>query len=307
MNIFRNFEEASGIKNPVITTGSFDGVHIGHKMILKRLNNLAKQYDGESVLITFHPHPRRVLYPDIFGKSLKLINTQEEKIELLRKAGIDNVIIIEFTPDFAKTTSEQFVRDYLCEMLRVRVVVVGFNHHFGFNKEGDYKQLWSLRNKFNFEAEEIPTQEVQNEIVSSTKIRQAISEGYIQRANAYLDHYYIIMGKPEKYIGTVAFESIPFVRIPLSEDIKLLPASGIYAVTAAGEAFCSKGMVLINNESLSDVKILVHLFDYDKTVPGKKLIIFFHKMINNSIDFSSRESLNRILKSSIQEIKELIF
>jgi riboflavin kinase/FMN adenylyltransferase len=306
MKIFRNFEEASCIKNPVITTGSFDGVHIGHKTILRRLNKLAKQYNGESVLITFHPHPRKVLYPDTLGKTLKLINTQEEKTELLRKAGIDN-IIIEFTKEFAKTTSEQFIRDYLHGILSARVVVVGFNHHFGFNKEGNYKQLWDLRNKYNFEAEEIPMQEVQNETVSSSKIRQAISEGYIQRANAYLDHYYIVIGKPEEYYNPGTVIETQFVRIPITEETKLLPASGIYAVTAAGETFYSKGMVLINNEAANNDKILLHLFDYDKTVPGKNLILFFHKMINNSVDIYDHKSLNWTLNLSIQEIKELIF
>ena len=115
------------------------------------------------------------------------------------KPGLDNVIIVEFTKEFSKTTSEQFVRDYLYGKLKAKVVVVGFNHHFGFNKEGDYKQLWAMREKYNFEAEEIPEQEVQHETVSSTRIRQAISEGYIQRANAYLDHYYIDNGKTAEY------------------------------------------------------------------------------------------------------------
>ena len=160
MKIFRNFEEAKNIRNPVVTTGSFDGVHIGHKTILNRLKMLAEKYDGESVLITFDPHPRKVLYPDTAGKDLKLINSQEEKLELLEKAGLNNVIIIEFTREFSKVTSKQFVRDFLHGMLHAKVVVAGFNHHFGFNKEGDYKQLWDWQEKYNFEAEEIPEQEV---------------------------------------------------------------------------------------------------------------------------------------------------
>ena len=199
MKIFRSFEEAKNIRNPVVTTGSFDGVHIGHKTILNRLNILAEKYDGESVLITFDPHPRKVLYPETAGKDLKLINSQEEKLKLLEKAGLNNIIIIEFTREFSRITSEEFVRDILHGILNARVVVVGFNHHFGFNKEGDYRQLWGWQEKYNFEAEEIPEQEVQHETVSSTKIRKAISEGYIQRANAYLDHYYMIMGTAEKY------------------------------------------------------------------------------------------------------------
>ena len=158
MKVFRNFDEASGLRNPVVTTGSFDGVHIGHKTIINRLKMLAEKHNGESVLITFHPHPRKVLYPDTAGKDLKLINSQEEKLLLLEKAGVDNVIIVEFTREFSKITSEEFVRDLLKGKLGAKVVVVGFNHHFGFNKEGDYRQLWEMQEKYAFEAEEIPEQ-----------------------------------------------------------------------------------------------------------------------------------------------------
>ena len=159
MKIFRGFEETVGIKNPVVTTGSFDGVHIGHKTIINRLKMLAAKHDGESVLITFDPHPRKVLYPETAGRDLRLIYSQEEKLIKLREAGVDNVVIVNFTLDFSRITSEEFVRDFICERLRAKVVVVGFNHHFGFNREGDYRQLWDWREKYGFEAEEIPEQE----------------------------------------------------------------------------------------------------------------------------------------------------
>ena len=161
MKIFWNFEDAKTIRNPVVTTGSFDGVHLGHKTILNRLKTLAEKNGGESVLITFHPHPRKVLYPDTAGKNLKLINSQEEKLELLRKAGLDNVIIIEFTKDFAKITSEQFVKDYLSDILKVKVVVVGFNHHFGFNKAGDYHQLWEMGTKYSTFINKLKTNKIE--------------------------------------------------------------------------------------------------------------------------------------------------
>src|SRR5664279_1984736 len=235
MKIFKGFGEAKNIINPVVTTGSFDGVHIGHKTILNRLNMLAEKHNGESVLITFDPHPRKVLYPETAGKDLKLINSQEEKLDLLEKTGLDNVIIVEFTREFSKITSEQFVRDILHGVLQAKVVVVGFNHHFGFNKEGDYKQLWAWREKYQFEAEEIPEQEVYNETVSSTKIREAISHGYIQRANAYLDHYYIIKGKPENYRIEKGLDLPALLKIPLTEECKILPLPGIYAVTVSSE------------------------------------------------------------------------
>jgi riboflavin kinase/FMN adenylyltransferase len=307
MKIFRSFEEASGIRNPVVTTGSFDGVHIGHKTILKRLKMLSEKYDGESVLITFDPHPRKVLYPETAGKNLKLINSQEEKIELLGEAGLDNIIIIEFTRNFAKTTSEQFVRDYLHEILHAKVVVAGFNHHFGFNQEGDYKQLWAMREKYGFEAEEIPEQEVMHETVSSTRIRQAISDGNIQKANAYLDHYYIVMGKSERYQYRNNFYEINLVKIPLTEECKLLPAPGIYAVSSKTVTGNSKGMVIINETSEGEKEVLLNLFDWDSTMYDRGSTIFFHKKIHGSVDLSDQSDSARWLKAAKTEIAELIF
>ena len=307
MKIFRSFEEASGIRNPVVTTGSFDGVHIGHKTILQRLKMLSEKYDGESVLITFDPHPRKVLYPETAGKNLKLINSQEEKLELLAEAGLDNIIIIEFTRDFAKTTSEQFVRDYLHEILHAKVVVAGFNHHFGFNKEGDYKQLWAMREKYGFEAEEIPEQEVMHETVSSTKIRQAISEGYIQKANAYLDHYYIVMGKSERYNYRNNFYEINLAKIPLTEECKLLPAPGIYAVSSKTGAGNSRGMVIINETPEGEKEVLLNLFEGDPASYGRDLIIFFHKRIHGSVDLLNQSDSARWLKAAKTEISELIY
>lgn len=307
MKIFRSFREAAVIRNPVVTTGSFDGVHIGHKTILNRLQMLAEKYDGKSVLITFDPHPRKVLYPETAGKDLKLINSQEEKLELLRKAGLDNIIIIEFTRDFSKITSEQFVRDYLHGILKAKVVVAGFNHHFGFNKEGDYKQLWAMREKYNFEAEEIPEQEVMHETVSSTKIRQAISEGFIQKANAYLDHYYIVMGKPEKYQYRNNFYEINLAKVPLTEECKLLPAPGIYAVSLKTDSRDSKGMVIINETPENGREVLLNILDGDPIRLGHDTIIFFHKRIHGSVNLSDQPDSARWLKASRTEISELIF
>jgi riboflavin kinase / FMN adenylyltransferase len=307
MKIFRNFEEASVIRNPVVTTGSFDGVHIGHKTILNRLKALAEKYNGESVLITFNPHPRKVLYPETAGKNLKLINSQEEKLELLKQAGLDNIIIIEFTRDFSKITSEQFVRDYMHGILKAKVVVAGFNHHFGFNQEGDYKKLWEWREKYNFEAEEIPEQEVQHETVSSTKIRQAITEGFIQRANAYLDHYYIVMGKPERYQYRNPFYEINLAKVPLTEECKLLPAPGIYAVTSKTDNSDSKGMVIINETSDGEKEVLLNLLDGDPVKYNHDSIIYFHKRIRGSINLSDQSTSARWIKAAKTEISELIY
>jgi len=306
MNIFRSFEEAKNIINPVVTTGSFDGVHIGHKTILNRLRMLAEKYNGESVLITFDPHPRKVLYPDTAGKDLKLINSQEEKLDLLEKAGLDNVIIVEFTREFSKVTSEQFVRDFLHGILHAKVVVVGFNHHFGFNKEGDYKQLWDWQGKYHFEAEEIPEQEVYHETVSSTRIRQAISEGYIQRANAYLDHYYIIKGRPENFLTEDSLKLPSLVRIPLSEECKILPSSGIYAVSIESPLLNSKGMAIIRGSHDNKSEVLVHIFDEFSFNSDSRITISFHKKIHGAINFSDSKSISKI-NLAIEEISDLIY
>jgi riboflavin kinase/FMN adenylyltransferase len=306
MKIFRSFEEAQNIINPVVTTGSFDGVHIGHKTILNRLRMLAEKYNGESVLITFDPHPRKVLYPDTAGKNLKLINSQEEKLDLLEKSGLDNVIIVEFTREFSKITSEQFVRDLLHGKLHAKVVVVGFNHHFGFNKEGDYKQLWDWQGKYHFEAEEIPEQEVYHETVSSTKIRQAISEGYIQRANAYLDHYYIIKGQPEHYIIDDTSGLPSLFKIPLTEECKILPSPGIYAVSVESGKLNSKGMVIIYRKQENNPEVLLNVFDGMKFNSDNKITISFHKKIHGAINFSDNRTISRIILAK-EEISDLIY
>ena len=306
MKIFRSFEEAKNIINPVVTTGSFDGVHIGHKTILNRLRMLAEKYHGESVLITFDPHPRKVLYPDTAGKDLKLINSQEEKLDLLEKAGLDNVIIIEFTREFSKITSEQFVRDFLHGILHAKVVVAGFNHHFGFNKEGDYKQLWDWQGKYHFEAEEIPEQEVYHETVSSSRIRQAISEGYIQRANAYLDHYYIIKGKPENYRIEKGLDLPALLKIPLTEECKILPSSGIYAVSIESGLVNSKGMVIIDGRPDRSSEVLVNIFDEMNLSSDSKITISFHKKIQGAINFSESRAISKVNMAK-EEISELIY
>jgi riboflavin kinase/FMN adenylyltransferase len=268
---------------------------------------LAVKYGGESVLITFDPHPRKVLHPETAGKGLKLINSQEEKLELLRKAGLNNIIIIEFTRDFSKITSEQFVRDYLHGILKAKVVVAGFNHHFGFNQEGDYKQLWAMREKYDFEAEEIPEQEVQHETVSSTKIRQAIKEGFMQKANAYLDHYYIVMGKPVEYNYENPALPLSLVKIPLTEECKLLPASGIYAVSFESGPLNVKGMVIVNGIQSDKSEVLLHLFNNQTYPLGEVSTIFFHKKIHGAINITDHKASAPRIKAAMDEIAELIY
>lgn len=219
MNIYRDLNQTLPVKNAVVTTGSFDGVHIGHKTILNRLNDIAKDIGGESTLITFHPHPRKILYPETAGKELKLISSQSEKIELLRKVGLHNLIIVPFNIEFSKISSVDFIRNILVKKLHAHTVVIGFNHHFGHNREGDFEHLHELGKYYNFMVEEIPQQDIDNETVSSTKIREAIKEGRIQRANAYLDHHYIIIGELCRTKTVLDTAGLPVYRVKIDEDV----------------------------------------------------------------------------------------
>jgi len=309
VRIFNNFNEIGDIRNAVVTTGSFDGVHIGHKVILQHLRNHADETGGETVLITFHPHPRKVLYPETAGKGLFLINSQREKIYLLEKAGLDNLIIVDFTVEFSKITSVEFVKNILLNKLHARKIIIGFNHHFGHNREGDYEALRKLGSENGFGVEEIPEQDIHNESVSSTKIRQSLLEGNIQKANAYLDHFYIVMGpaKPSNImLAEIGFPSYP---IQVEEDCKLVPPNGVYAVTVNGGSQARKGMCFIrkNQESPIDTLVEVHLTESDEQLENKVLSLYFHKRLREEKTMTSLEDLKKQLQIDKSQIDELIF
>lgn len=233
MRVYRGIEQLGEIRKAVVSTGSYDGVHLGHKVILKRMANIAEEIGGESVLITFYPHPRKVLYPESAGKDLQFINTQREKIRLLEDTGLDNLIIIPFTLEFSRLSSIDFIRKILVDKLHASCIVVGFNHHFGHNREGSYEYLYELGRYYGFKVEEIPEQDIENEAVSSTRIRKAIKEGHIQRANAYLNHHYLVMGMLEPGSLFAQKNGIQASRMNIEEEEKLLPPPGIYALDAA--------------------------------------------------------------------------
>jgi len=310
MNVHRDFDSLNTIKNPVVTTGTFDGVHIGHKVIINRLNTLAKSIHGESVLITFHPHPRRVLYPDTAGKNLQLINSQKEKIQLLRKTGLDHLVIINFTKEFAETTSQEFVEDILLEKLRAKMIIVGFNHYFGHNREGDFSYLHELAKNRDFQVEEIPEQDLENETVSSTIIRKSLLEGRIQRANAYLDHFFIITGNLT--IGDPKCMEIgfPTLGLKVEEDVKLIPPDGVYAVNVNCENNRYRGMLNIKHAAEeNNPSIQVHLFEYDSNfnLTAKEATVTFHKRMRNELRLEDSDRLKLQLVKDKAEIEELIY
>lgn len=313
MNIYRNLDQLLPIRNAVVTTGSFDGVHIGHKTILNRLNEIARKINGESTLITFHPHPRKVLYPDTAGKELRLISSQREKIELLKKAGLHNLIIIPFSIEFSMMSSLDFIRNILVKKLHAHTVVIGFNHHFGHNREGDFEHLYELGKYYNFDVEEIPQQDIDNETVSSTKIREAIKEGRIQRANAYLDHHYIIIGELSKSETPADKAGLPIYRLHIDEDVKLVPPEGVYAISVNSNGRLYRGMLNIANPAKlpqpngQEVLIDLHLFDCDQHFNGQTVMVSFHKRMRDEMKFENESQFIAQLSKDKEEINELIF
>lgn len=320
MKIHYGFEHTGEIRKAVVTTGSFDGVHIGHKTILNRISEIASVIDGESVLITFHPHPRKVLFPDTAGKNLLLINSQREKIELLSKTGLDHLIIVEFTKEFSELSSIDFIRSILVNKLNAKKVVIGFNHHFGHNREGDISYLYELGQYYHFGVEEIPEQDIHKETVSSTLIRKALLEGKIQRANAYLDHLYIIIGNLVKGSDTCRALNFDTLRIPIREDCKLVPPDGVYAVSVLVEGRYFKGILNIKNSlppeerNIDDILVDVHLFtgngndhNFYEKMKGKEATVFFAKRIRDELDFSNNEEMKSQLVNDLHEVEELIY
>ena len=247
MQVHHSFDNLPEIPLPVVTVGSFDGVHLGHRVIINRLNILAAEVGGKSVLITFSPHPRVVLYPQTAGKNLKMINTLSEKCHLLEETGLDHLVIVEFTKDFARTTSDEFVSNYLVGKLKAHTIVVGFNHFFGHHKEGSFASLYLARERYGYRVEEIPEQEIQNETVSSTKIRKALSEGNIQRANAYLERYFMVRAHLDQNHESAGKSSCNCFEIRSDDPFKLFPPKGSYAISfICGNQAC-KGVFQVKN------------------------------------------------------------
>ncbi len=313
MKIHRNLEELKGIRNPVVTTGSFDGVHVGHKTIISRLKKLAKDIDGETVLITFNPHPRRVLYPDTEGKDLLMILSQKEKIELMGKTGLDHLMIVNFTKEFSQISSIDFIEKILVGMLHARIIVVGFNHQFGHRREGDFDYLYKLSRTHNFEVEEIPEQDIQNESVSSTKIRSALLQGNIQRANAYLDHYYLIKGIPEFLPQKSKDFKKDIFSLSIEENVKLIPPDGVYAVSIVRKNRNSKGLLSIrnwgvkNNLLSNEIQIEIHPLQNDWPPDAEEITLFFHKRLRDESGRSDDDFVRDQLDKDIKAISELIY
>ncbi len=292
MKVYTKIEDFKDVKNPVVTTGMFDGVHVGHQKIIARLKEVAKEQNGETVLLTFYPHPRMVLFPE--DNELELLNTQKEKIELLEQFGIDHLIIYPFTKEFSRLTSVEFVRNILVNQIKTKRLVIGYNHHFGRNREGSFEHLKEFGPLYGFEVEEIPAQDIDNIEISSTKTRNALKAGDVKTANSFLGHPYSINGKVVEGLKLGRTIGYPTANIVVDDKYKLIPGDGIYAVKLKYNGNSLNGMLSIGNNPTVDGKgrsIEVHIFEFDENIYNKELTIYFIERLRDEIKFNNLEEL----------------
>ena len=291
MNIYHTIDDFVKLPNAIVTSGTFDGVHLGHQRILQRLAEIAAKYGGETVVITFWPHPRLVL------------NTFEEKAELLKAQGVSHLLRIPFTKEFAQLSSQQFIEQVLVHKIGTTKLVIGYDHRFGKNREGSFEQLKMNGPHYGFDVEEIPRHEVDHVGVSSTKIRKALAEGDIETATHFLGRPYAISGrviKGEKLGRVLGF---PTANIDVDSHYKLIPAEGIYGVRVIYAGTPYDGMLYIGNRPTvggSKRSIEVNIFDFDKEVYGEALTVELVASIRKDERFADLEAL----KTQLQLDKE---
>lgn len=307
MNVYYSIDNFPGTANAVVTIGTFDGVHIGHQQIIRNLRKLAVETHGETVLLTFFPHPRMVLQPD--DNDLKLITTMLEREELLRSFGIDHLIIQPFNKEFSRITATEFVRDQLINKIGMKTLVIGYDHHFGRNREGSYKDLEEMAPVYGFRLEEINEQVINDVAVSSTKVRKSLLEGDIDSANQLLGHRFSFRGKVvvgDKIGRTIGF---PTANIEISEPYKLIPAEGIYAVNISIGQQHKKGMLYIGNRPVvngKNLRIEVNIFDFTDDIYDQEIQVFFVSRIRGDIPFTNLESLKEKLQEDQQIATKLL-
>jgi riboflavin kinase/FMN adenylyltransferase len=292
MQVHFDINSLPAIKNAIVSQGTFDGVHLAHKKIIERLKQIASIKDGETVLITFEPHPRMVLFPDDHG--LQLLSTLNEKIHLLEKAGIDHLIILPFTKEFSRQTSEQFIRTILVNKIKTNTLVIGYDHRFGKNREGSFEHLKESSSLYGFEVEEIPEQDIDDIAVSSTKIRNALLNNDIQTAQKYLGNSYSLEGKVVKGKQLGRTIGYPTANIEVENSFKLIPQDGVYAVWVWYNKARFGGMLNIGNNPTVAGKgrsIEVNIFDFEKEIYSEMLKIEFVSKLRNEEKFNGLDAL----------------
>ena len=305
MIIYRNLNAIQPLPNAVVTSGTFDGVHRGHQTILARLTEVAKASGGESVLITYWPHPRTVVSND--SQNLKLLTTLDEKIALLDQAGVEHLVIIPFTRSFSQLTSEEYIRQILMDKIGTQKLVIGYDHRFGRDREGGFEYIKQHQSEYGFEVEEIPRQDVEAVGVSSSKIRAALNEGDVAIASRFLGRPYSLTGtivKGRQLGRTIGF---PTANMQVDDVAKLVPANGVYAVDVEYAGQTLGGMLNIGFRPTvagTDQSIETYIFDFDKDIYGEHMTLRFRAFLRPEQKFDGLPALVAQLKKDEEAARE---
>ncbi|WP_461097250.1 bifunctional riboflavin kinase/FAD synthetase [Spirosoma luteolum] len=307
MLIHRGLDDLQPIPNAVVTSGTFDGVHRGHQTILARLTEIAQATGGQSVLITYWPHPRMVLSSD--SLDLKLLTTLDEKIELLEQAGVDHLVVIPFTRAFSELSSAQYIRQVLIDRIGTRKLVIGYDHRFGRDREGGFDYIQSHQSEYGFEVEEIPRQDIEAVGVSSSKIRTALEEGNIAVANRFLGRPYSLSGtvvKGRQLGRTIGF---PTANLQVDDPVKLIPANGVYAVDVVYADQRFSGMLNIGFRPTvagTHQTIETYIFDFDRDIYGEHITLKFRAFLRPEQKFDGLSALVGQLKQDEAAARKLL-
>ncbi|WP_010181439.1 bifunctional riboflavin kinase/FAD synthetase [Aquimarina agarilytica] len=289
-----------------VTIGTFDGVHIGHKKIIERLNLAAKQNNLESIILTFFPHPRMILQKDT---DIKLINTMDERSEILEQSGLNHLVIHPFSEEFSQLSAEEYVKQMLVKYLKAKKIIIGYDHRFGKGRTADINDLVNYGNEFGFDVEEISKQEIEDVAVSSTKIRKALLNGEIEKANTYLGYNFMLTGKIEKGRQIGRTLGYPTANMKIAETYKLIPKQGVYIVSSLVEGKTYYGMMNIGtNPTVNGTKqsIETHFFDTQINLYDKKIKIELLKRIRDEKKFDSMEELKKAMSEDEDYAREYI-
>lgn len=307
MKLYRNLPIKNTFRNAVLTLGTFDGVHVGHRKIIERMKEIARNVGGETVLLSFYPHPRHVLHTH--QSTLKILSTIDEKIQLLQETGLDNLVVIPFNPAFAATEPEYFVRDFLSEKFNLNTLVIGYDHRFGKDRKGDFVLLSQLKDKYGFRLEQIDAQEADEITVSSTFIRKALIEGDLKTANDLLGRPYLLKGKVVEGLKIGRTIGFPTANIEVADANKLIPANGVYVVSVVikGKKYFGMSNIGSNPTILEKgFSIEVNIFNFVDSIYGEEIEVNFIKRFRNEEKFTNLEELKAQLANDKIEAEKIL-
>ena len=294
------------LSNSVVTIGTFDGVHIGHKKIIKRLLKIAKEENLQAVVLTFFPHPRMVVQKDT---TIKMLNTIDEKTKLLEAEGIDHLVVKKFTKQFSRLTAQDYVQDLLVETLHVKHIIIGYDHHFGRNRTANINDLKAFGEIYDFKVTEISAQEIDEVTVSSTKIRKALLEGDLKTANTFLGYNFMLTGSIVKGKGIGKQLEYPTANLNIEESYKLIPNNGVYVVKSMIDGATIFGMMNIGTNPTVDGRVQsieVHFFDFSKDIYGLQLEVEILERLRDEKKFDSLEALKQQLSKDLINSKNYL-